>query len=129
MVHASWPAPFRVQIAGTVRREFDAVASPDRKTFRRVDRRNALKVFSAAFSAKPPSGKGVSDAACAKDCAQVAQERRRLRIKHNDPLISSALTARMGTAWCVFRDALRHDRFGMGYDTKQGRISVPGGAT
>jgi hypothetical protein len=129
VVHASWLVPFPLQIAGTVRRDFDAVAAPDRKTFRRVDRRNALKVFSSSFFANPPSGKGVSDAVCAQSVARVAQERRRLRMKHIDPLIPSARSARMGTAWCVFRDAPRHDRFGMGNDTKQGRISVPGGAT
>jgi hypothetical protein len=129
VVHACWPAPFRLQIAGHVRHDFDAVASPDRKTFRRVDRRNALKVISPAFSANPPSSKDVSDAACAQSVAPVAQERRRPRMKHIDPLIPSGPTARIRTAWRVLEDMLCHHRFGMGNDTKQGRVSVPGGAT
>jgi len=50
-------------------------------------------------------------------------------MKHIDPLIPSATTARMRTAWHVLLDALRRHRFGMGNDTQQGRIFVPGGVT
>jgi len=50
-------------------------------------------------------------------------------MKHIDSMIPSALTARMRTAWRVLRDVPRHDRFGMGNDTMQVRVSVPGGAT
>lgn len=50
-------------------------------------------------------------------------------MKHIDPLNLSAPTARMRTAWRVLLDALRQHRFGMGNDTQQSRIFVPGGVT